>query len=108
MLNWNTLQDRLRDFLAATGLTLVEFAPLLPAFQAAHDQRSPPDVPCEGKPRPRRASGGAKGVLDSTEDQLLFILAYEKTNPLQTMHGLQCGVRQPQRKGARHLCIPLE
>jgi len=107
MLNYNTLQDRPRDFLAATGLTLVEFAQLLPAFQAAHDKRYPPDVTCEGKPRQRRAGGGAKGVLDSPEDQLLFILAYEKTNPLQTMHGLQFGLRQPQTHYWIHRLLPV-
>jgi len=107
MLNYNTLQDRPRDFLAATGLTLVEFAQLLPAFQAAHDKRYPPDVTCEGKPRQRRAGGGAKGVLDSAEDQLLFILAYEKTNPLQTMHGLQFGLRQPQTHYWIHRLLPV-
>src|SRR5712692_1890425 len=107
MLNWNTLQDRPRDFLAATGLTLVECAPLLPAFQAAHDQRSPPDVPCAGKPRQRRAGGGAQGVLDSAEDQLLLILAYEKPHPLHTRHGWQCGVRQPQTHSWMHRVFPV-
>jgi hypothetical protein len=50
----------------------------------------------EGKPRRRRAGGGAKGLLNSMADRLLFILIYEKTNPLQTMHGLQFGLSQPQ------------
>jgi YVTN family beta-propeller protein len=50
----------------------------------------------EGKPRRRRAGGGAKGLLTSSAERLLFILIYEKTDPLQTMHGLQFGLSQPQ------------
>ena len=36
MLSYNKLQNRPREFLAATGLTLAEFEKLLPAFQAAY------------------------------------------------------------------------
>src|SRR6266487_1918797 len=96
MLTYIELKDRPRDFLAATGLTLTEFSQLLPEFQAAYETRYPSDVTCTGKPRQRRAGGGAKGVLTSVTDKLLFILVYQKTNPLQTMHALQFGLRQPQ------------
>src|SRR4030095_113347 len=86
MLSYNTLQDRPRDFLAATGLTLDEFQQLLPAFQGAYEQRYPYELTRTGTPRQRRRGGGAKGILQHFEDKLLFILAYQKTNPLQTMH----------------------
>ena len=107
MLNYNTLRDRPRDFLAATGLTLPELAQLLPAFQAAYAQGYPADLTCEGKPRQRHPGGGAKGVLTSVEDKLLFILVYQKTSPLQTMHALQCGLRQPQTHYWIHRLLPV-
>src|SRR6266851_919744 len=89
MLTYTTLQDRPREFLAATGLTHDEFARLLPAFAAAYAVRYPSDKTWQGKVRQRQSGGGAKGVLPHMEDKLFFILVYQKTNPLQTMHGLQ-------------------
>ena len=34
--------------------------------------------------------------MQTVEDQLLFILVYQKTYPLQTLHGLQFGLSQSQ------------
>ena len=70
MLSYNTLKDRPRDFLAVTGLTLEEFQQLLPAFQEAYEQRYPTELTRTGKPRQRRAGGGAKGVLQYFEPTL--------------------------------------
>src|SRR5712691_9977692 len=96
MLSYNKLHNRPREFLAATGVTLAEFEKLLPAFQAAYDHKYPPDRPLDGQARQRRAGAGAKGKLPSLADKLLSMLVYQKTNPLQTMHGLQCNVSQSQ------------
>ena len=84
MLTYATLQDRPREFLTATGLTHDEFARLLPAFVAAYAVLYPPDKTWEGKRRQRQRGGGAKGGLPQREEQLLFILVYQKTHPLQT------------------------
>ena len=54
MLNYNKLQNRPREFLAATGVTLAEFAKLLPAFQAAYDTQDAPEHTLAGHPRQRR------------------------------------------------------
>lgn len=107
MLSYNKLKDRPRDFLAATSLTLDEFQQLLPAFQSAYEQRYPYELTRAGKPRQRRAGGGAKGVLHRCEDKLLFILIYQKTNPLQTMHALQFGLSQPQTNYWVHQLLPV-
>ena len=96
MLTYTTLQDRPREFLAATGLTHDEFVQVLPAFAAAYAVRSPPDKTRAGTARQRRGGGGATGVLPQMEDKLRCILVYQKTNPLQTMHGLQFDLRQSQ------------
>jgi hypothetical protein len=107
MLSYNKLQDRPRDFLAATSLTLDEFQQFLPAFQRAYEQRYPYELTRAGTPRQRRLGGGAKGVLQNFEDKLLFILVYQKTNPLQTMHALQFGLSQPQANYWIHQLLPV-
>ena len=107
MLNYNTLQNRPREFLAATGLTLTEFEKLLPAFQAAYDKKYPPERTLDGQARQRRIGAGVKGKLPSAADKLLFILVYQKTNPLQTMHGLQFGLSQAQTNYWLHHLLPV-
>lgn len=107
MLSYNKLKDRPRDFLAVTSLTLEEFQQLLPAFQEAYEQRSPTVLTRTGKPRQRRAGGGAKGVVQGFEDKLLFILVYQKTHPLQTLHALQFAMSQPQANYWMHHLLPV-
>ena len=107
MLTYTTLQDRPREFLAATGLTHAEFAHLLPAFATAYALLYPPEKTLEGMPRQRRAGGGATGTLPQMEDKLLFILVFQKTNPLQTMHGLQFQLSQPQTNYWMHHLLPV-
>jgi hypothetical protein len=107
MLSYNNLKDRPRDFLAATGLTVAEFAQLLRAFQAAYQTLYPSGRTGEGKPRQRRWGGGTKGVLQRDEEKLLFSLVYQKTHPLQTMHGLQFGLSQPQTNYWIHRLLPV-
>ena len=107
MLTYLTLQDRPREFLAATGLTHAEFARLVPAFAAAYAVLYPPDKTWEGKGRQRQSGGGAKGGLPQREDKLLFILVYQKTNPLQILHGLQFALSQPQTNYWIHHLLPV-
>src|SRR5215813_7658312 len=107
MLTYATLQDRPREFLAATGLTHDEVARVLPAFAAAYSVLYPPDKTWAGKVRQRQSGGGAKGILSQMEDKLLFILVYQKTNALQTMHGLQFDRSQPQTHYWIHHLLPV-
>jgi Helix-turn-helix of DDE superfamily endonuclease/DDE superfamily endonuclease len=107
MLTYHKLKNRPRDFLAATGLTLDEFQTLLPAFQTAYETLYPTERTRAGQPRQRRAGGGAKGVLPSFADKLLFMLVYQKTNPLQTLHALQFDLSQPQANYWLHQLLPV-
>jgi len=107
MMNYDKLKYKPREFLAATGVTLAEFECLLPAFQAAYKCQYPPDLTYEGKARQRSAGGGAQGTLSSCADKLLFILVYQKTNPLQVMHGLQFALSQPQAHDWIHRLLPV-
>jgi len=107
MLTYATLQDRPREFLAATGLTHDEFARVLPTFAAASAVLYPPDQTWEGQVRQRQGGGGAKGVLSQMAATRLFLLVSPKTNPLQTMHGLPCGLSQPQTHDWMHHLLPV-
>src|SRR5918992_3588572 len=107
MLTYNTLKDKAKEFLAVTGLKIEEFARLLPAFESGDRTLYPADKPAEGKTRRRQPGGGAKGVLQTFEDKLLFILVYQKTYPLQTLHGLQFGLSQPQTHYWIHRLLPV-
>ena len=107
MLIYNELKNKPREFLAATGLKLDEFEKLLPAFQTAYEKKYPPHLTQEGKTRQRQIGGGATGALPKSEDKLFFILVYQKTNPLQTMHGLHFGLSQPQANDWIHRLLPV-
>ena len=107
MLTYTQLKDKPKEFLAATGLKVAEFERLLPAFAAQYECRYPADKTMKGQPRQRQRGGGVKGVLAKVEDKLLFILIYEKTYPLQTMHGLHFGLSQPQVNEWVHRLLPL-
>src|SRR4029450_7609173 len=107
MLTYSTLQDRPREFLAATSLTHEEFARVLPAFAAAYSVLYPPDKTWEGKVRQRQSGRGPKGGLPQMADKLFFILVHQKTNPLQTMHGLQFELSQPQTHYWIHRLLPV-
>jgi len=107
MLKYNEFKTRPREFLASTGLKRDEFEQLLPAFRAAYEKKSPPDLTHEGTPRQRQFGGGAKGALPEIEDKLFFILVYHKTHPLQTMPGLPCGMSQPQAHFWLHRLLPI-
>jgi hypothetical protein len=107
MLSYNKLKDKAREFLTATSLTLEEFQKLLPAFKAAYEKCYPSDQTLGGQPRQRAAGAGAKGQLGSFEDKLLFILVYQKTNPLQVMQGLQFGLGQSRTNYWIHHLLPV-
>jgi hypothetical protein len=77
------LKDKAREFLAATGLKIEEFARLLPAFESAYHALYPVSQTAEGKTRQRLPGGGTKGTLRRFEDKVLFILVYQKTYPFK-------------------------
>jgi hypothetical protein len=75
---------------------------LLPAFAAAYTACYPLDKTWHGKVRQRKVGGGAKGLLAQMDAKLLFILVYQKTNPLQTMHGFHFGQQFPLTVGSSY------
>jgi hypothetical protein len=107
MVSYETLQADRRRSLALTGLTLPEFQRLLTAFARAYHRTYPASPTAEGRPRRRSVGGGRKGSLRRPEDQLLFILVYLKTYPLQAVMGELFGLSQPQVNHWIHRLLPV-
>ncbi len=107
MITYEALQADRRQLLALTGLTLPEFQRLLTAFPQAYQRLYPASQTAEGQPRQRSAGGGCKGRLHRPEDQLLFILVYLKTYPLQAVMGELFELSQPRVNYWIHRLLPV-
>lgn len=107
MINYATLKKTPRRFLSMTSLTVPEFDALVPTFVAESAKLHSVTHTRAGKPRRRKAGGGNKARLATPEDQLLFILIYQKTYPLQTAHGLQFDLSQAQANEWIHRWLPI-
>lgn len=107
MLKYLELKAKPKEFLCATGVTDEEFQALLPSF-AQRCQQLPLTKPKGRRKKRQRARGGGRtGQLAESTAKLLFILVYQKTAPLQTMHGLQFGLSQPQTNYWIHRLLPV-
>ncbi len=107
MLRYVELKEKPKEFLAATGLTDEEFQTLLPTFENCYQLSSKPKPKTPKKKKQRATGGGRKGKLTDISDKLLFVLIYQKTCQLQTMHGLQFGLSQPQTNYWIHRLLPV-
>lgn len=107
MLKYDELKEKPREFLAATGLTNEEFQCLLPNFEQSYRRLSPKKPKPVRKKKQRAAGGGRRGRLAEMADKLLFVLVYQKTAPLQTLHGLQFGMSQTQAGYWIHRLLPV-
>jgi hypothetical protein len=106
MLRYEKLKRNQRSFIALTGLTPEEFKMWLPAFSAACQQLYPADNTLPGKRRQRQSGGGRKGMLQSPEQQLLFVLVYQKAYPLQELLGAVFEISQPRVNYRVHRLLP--
>lgn len=107
MLQYVELKEKPREFLAATGLTDEEFQALLPSFEKCYQLLLPPKPKPTKKKKQRARGGGRRAKLAEMSDKLLFILVYQKTFPLQTLHGLQFGLSQGQVNYWIHRLLPV-
>jgi DDE superfamily endonuclease len=107
MLTYANLKRNRRKCVALTGLTPKEFSALWPAFARAYAEHYPAEKTMTGKPRKRQVGGGRKGVLQETEQKLLFILVYQKTYPLQALLGEVFGFSQSRVNEWVHRLLPV-
>ena len=103
MLRYESLKQRPMRLLALTGLARREFEELLPAFDKAYAAH----YPRVKKKRKRATGGGRKATLQTREDQLLFILVYQKTYPLQVVQAELFGFSQPSANHWIHHLLPV-
>lgn len=103
MLRYENLKQRPMRLLALTGLARREFEELLPAFDRAYVAH----YPVVKKKRQRAAGGGRKATLPTREDQLLFILVYQKTYPLQVVLAELFGFSQSSANHWIHQLLPV-
>src|SRR5215475_12650708 len=100
------VQSRPLEFLDLTSLTLDEFQQLIPPFEAAF-QAHMAAWRLDRKPRTvRRFSVYQNCPLPSSEDRLLFILAYVKTYSLQVVQGRLFGMGQSKANQWIHVLLP--
>src|SRR4051812_28264510 len=104
MLNAARAHRSARVFAALTGLSLVEFERLLPAFDQAYtaDLHARPS-----RPRQRRPGGGRQSVLATLADQLFFLLFYFRHYPTQETLAFLFGFCQGQANQWIHRLTPV-
>src|SRR6266436_1240061 len=99
--------SRPTEFLDVTSLTLEEFPPLVPPFEAAF-QAHMAAWRLDGKPRTARCFSVYQHCpLPTPEDRLLFILAYVKTYSLQVVQGRLFGMGQSKPNQWIHVLLPV-
>ncbi len=92
MICYDEIKDKPTVLLSFTSLTKEEFEALLVAFDKAWHQVQP----TENDDRQRAYGGGRKPILSQRKDQLLFIMFYLKTYPLQEVLAFFFGISQTQ------------
>ena len=105
-LRFTDLQDRPTEFLDLTSVTLDEFQPLVPPFEAAFQARMA-QWRLDGKPRTTRRFAVYKTCpLRTPEDRLFFLLVSLKTSTLQVVQGRVFGMGQRKAKQWMHVLLP--
>jgi hypothetical protein len=104
-LRFADLQTRPTEILDLTSLTVDEFRPLVPPFEAAF-QTQMAHWRLDGRPRTARQYTTYKNCpLPTPEDRLLFILVYLKTYPLQVVQGRLFGMGQSKAHQWIHVLL---
>jgi hypothetical protein len=104
-LQFADLQTRPTEVLDLTSLTLEEFRPLVPPFEAAF-QTHMAAWRLDGQPRTaRRYTTDTNCPLPTPEDRLLCILVYLKTYPLQVVQGRLFGMGQSKAHQWMHVLL---
>src|SRR5437660_3788916 len=106
-LRYAEVSQRELKFLDLTSLTVEEFGQLVPAFEEAFQERMN-EWRLDGKKRSGRGyTTYANCPLPTSEDRLLFILVYLKTNVLQVVQGELFGMPQNKANQWIHTLLPV-
>ncbi len=107
MLNFQAIRTRPRIFRQLTGLTPDAFRTLLADFERAYEDDRRERDRQRPTPRQRRPGGGAKGVLSTPADKLLFLLFYFRQDPTQEVLAFLFGFSQGQACQWLHRLTPI-
>ncbi|MCP4664837.1 MAG: transposase, partial [Deltaproteobacteria bacterium] len=107
MLIYKKLKNSPQLFKSFTGLTLNAFWVLLPAFRQAYEDDLDRRDEQREQPRQRKRGGGRKGVMQTDEDRLVFILFYFRMYPVQILQGFLFGMGQSQTNEWIHRLTPI-
>lgn len=106
MIRYDTVSKNRRQFLSLAGMKVEVFAALHEVYAkqwAAYIEQ----YTVAGEKRTRAHRQRKDGVLEQTEDQLLFVLHYLKSNDIQEHHAASYGMRQSQCNMWLHLLLRL-
>ena len=107
MIRFNLLKNKPALLVCLTGLNVVAFMELLPAFRTAYEADLEKRDQQRGRPRERRRGAGQKGMLPEIENKLVFILFYFRMYPVQMAQGFFFGMGQPQANDWIHRLTPI-
>jgi Helix-turn-helix of DDE superfamily endonuclease/DDE superfamily endonuclease len=107
MLNVEAIRTRPRILRQLTGLTPASFGTLLADFERAYELDRQQRDRQRPTPRQRRPGGGAKGVLSTRADKLLFLLFYFRQYPAQEVLAFLFGFSQGQACQWIHRLTPI-
>ena len=106
-LRYKDIKSKAQEFLALTSLTVDEFELLVPEFEKTFQEHMS-KWRVDGKLRTKRRYVTYQNCpLATAEDRLLFVVSYEKSNPLQSNHGTLFGMRQGKVNRWLHVLLPV-
>src|SRR3954466_4911737 len=106
MLSYEGIKRNGQQFLSLTGMEVEVFDELHAAYQKQWNKHIK-EYTVAGEKRTRAHRQRTDGVLEQTEDQLLFVLHYLKSNSIQEHHAATYGMRQSQCNMWLHLLLRL-
>src|SRR3954468_16562368 len=106
MLSYEVVKSNRQQFLSLTGMEVGGFDALHQTYQKQWNKYIKAYT-VAGEKRTRAHRKRSDGVLEQTEDQLLFVLHYLKSNSIQEHHAATYGMRQSQCNMWLHLLLRL-
>ena len=105
-MNYHTVVARKGQLQAVTGLPEAAFEHLHTVFAAVVDHARR-HYTLQGTVRQRALRELPRdSAFTHSQDLLLFVLSYLKSNPLQAAHAASCGLTQPQANAWLHRSLP--
>jgi hypothetical protein len=106
MLKYEQMKEKEVQFKSLSGMSVEEFDGLHNYYEVEWNSYIA-HYTLSGAPRIRSHRERKDGKLENSQDQLLFILHYLKSNALQEHHGATYGMSQPQANLWIHLLLML-